>query len=179
MIAGIAIVGQRRRRGRRRGRRRRRCWRAALALSLAAESLLALRPAPLPVRKARRAIVRARSGRRRGRWRRGHSRAADVVVSAAPDLLTCFPAQWGSDSAVWLRRRGGRRVRRRRCRGASDTIMFAAPSLLVQGPQAVALAAIWLGSRSWNIRRCRGWDDDGRSRGGRRGTRIQEVDDQR
>merc|ERR1719499_911023 len=88
MIAGIAIVGQRRRRGRRRGRRRRRCWWAALALSLAAESLLALRPASLPVRKARRAVVRARSGRRR---RRGHSRAADVVVSAAPNLLTHIP----------------------------------------------------------------------------------------
>merc|ERR1719229_191880 len=131
MIAGIAIIGQRCRRGRRRGRRRRRCWRAALALGLAAESLLALRPALLPVRKARRAIVRAWSGRRR---RRGHSRAADVVVSAAPDLLTHIPTLWGSDSTVRLWRRGGCwrvrrwRVRRWRCRWATDAIMMAAIS---------------------------------------------------
>jgi len=127
MIASIAIVWQRCRRGWRRGRCRRRCWRAALALSLAAESLLALRPASLPVRKARRAVVWAWSGRRR------NSRAADVVVSAAPNLLTHFPSHRGSESTVRLRRRRGWRrwrVRRRCCRGATDTIMVAAPSLL-------------------------------------------------
>ena len=171
MVAGIAIIGQRSRRGRRRGRRRRCCRRAALALSLAAESLLALRPAPLPVREARRAVIRAWSGHRR------HSRTADVVVSAAPDLLAHVPAHGGSDGAVWLWRRSGRRMRRRRCRGAADTIMMAAPSLLVERPQSVALAAVWLGSRCRDIRSCRARNED--RRGGCWRTRIQEVDDHR
>merc|ERR1719188_53779 len=100
MIPSIVVIRQRRRWARRRGGS---CRRAALALSPAAEGLLAFGPALLPVREARVAVVWAWSGHGcRGRWgrrgRRGrggggggggggwHGRAANVVMSAAPDL---------------------------------------------------------------------------------------------
>merc|ERR1719499_2867715 len=110
MVPGIAVVWQRRRRRRRRWRR---CGRAGLALRRAAEGLLALRPAPLPVREAFVAIVVARG-----------CRAADMVVSAAPNLLAHVPSHGGADGAVWLRGRGGRRRRSRRgVRGTADSVV--------------------------------------------------------
>merc|ERR1711972_589339 len=102
MIASVTVIRQRSRRCRRRRRRRRCSWRTALALSPAAESLLALRPALLPIREARCAVVWARSCRRRWRRRRWHSRAADVVVGATPNLLAHVPTRGGTDSAIGL-----------------------------------------------------------------------------
>merc|ERR1719168_140417 len=149
MVARVAIIRQRGRRGRRRRWRRRRCRRAALALSLAAESLLALRPAPLPVREARRTVIRARGGR-----------ATNVVVSAAPNLLARIPSLRGTDGTVGLRRRSRRVRSRMRCCGAADAVVLAAISLLVQAPQALALAAVRLRGRRRNVLRRRGRDDD-------------------
>merc|ERR1719394_162068 len=130
MVAGVAIVRQRGRRGRGRGRRgRRRVW-AAFSLRPAAESLLALGPSALPVREACRAIVWARSGR-----------ATDVMMSAAPNLLSDVPALRRANGAVRLRRGCGRRRRRRRRRmrrrRATDAIVLAAISFLVQAPEAL------------------------------------------
>jgi len=155
MISSIAIIGQR---SRRRWRPWRRCRWATLALSVAAERLLALRPALQPIRIARSAIVlafssrgRRRRGRRRGgrRWRRRRrcGRATDVMVNTAPSFLAHAPSLYGANSAVWFRRWGGRRrMGSRSCR-ATHTIMLTAPRLLVQGPQAIALAAIWFACR--------------------------------
>merc|ERR1719436_2249878 len=157
MISGIAIIGQRCRWCWWRGRCRWRCRWAALALSPAAESLLALRPALLPIREARSAIIRARSGCRRRRRRRGHRGATNVMVCAAPHLLAHVPGQGGTESTVGLRWRSGwrwsRRWSRLRCRGTADTIMLATPVLLVQAPQTLALAAIWFGGRCGNVLR--------------------------
>merc|ERR1719191_543243 len=114
MVPGIAVVWQG---GRRWGWCRWRRGRASLALRRAAEGLLALRPAPLPVREAFVAIVVAR-GRR----------AADMVVSAAPNLLAHVPGHGGANGAVWLRGRGGGPCRSRRSvRGTPDAIVLAAP----------------------------------------------------
>merc|ERR1719191_1288359 len=132
MVPGIAVVWQG---GRWWGRRWRRRGRAGLALRRAAKGLLALRPAPLPVREAFVAIIVARG-----------CRAADMVVSAAPTLLAHLPGHRGADGAVRLRWRGGRWRRSwGSVRGTPNAVVPTAPRLLVQGPEPVALTAVRLG----------------------------------
>merc|ERR1712232_1230252 len=82
------------------------------------------------------------------------------MVRATPDLLACIPSHRGTDGTVGLWRRGGcRRSRLRRC-GATDTIVLTAIRLLVQAPQALALAAVRFGGRCRDVLRRRGRDDD-------------------
>merc|ERR1719401_2551593 len=96
------------------------CSRAALSLSLAAEGLLAVRPALQPVREASRAVVRALSG-----CGRRCRRAALALSLAAESLLALRPALQPVREArrAVIGARSGRR-RGRRCHGrAADVVM--------------------------------------------------------
>merc|ERR1719373_807584 len=183
MVPGVAVIRQR---SGRRGRRRWCRWRAGLPLRAAAEGLLALRPAPLPVRETFVTIIAARG-----------CRAADMVVSTAPNLLAHLPSRRGADGAVRLWWRCGHRHRSRSwrrnwyrcwrnwcrfgrwwCR-APDAIFLAAPGLLSQGPEIMGLAIVRLRGRRDVLRR-RGRNDDVwrcRGCGGCHG--VHEVDDDR
>merc|ERR1719401_2219048 len=99
-----------------------------------------------------------------------------VVVSTAPDLFAHVPGRRGTHSTVRLWRRSGHRSWCWSWCRATNTIVLAAPRLLVQRPKALALAAVRLGGRRDVRRRC-GRDDDVRRRRGRGGRHwIQEVD---
>merc|ERR1712224_1095926 len=100
-----------------------------------------------------------------------------MVVSAAPHLLAHVPGHGGANDAVGLWGRSGHRnwcwTRWSVC-GAPDAIVLAAPSLLVQGPEPLALATVRLRGRRDVCRRC-GWNDDWRCGGRGGGHRIQPM----